>query len=61
MYKLQTRMVTEESGEFWDNVINTRLSKTSTVVQVFFSEDEAEAFAKTHKLKEYRVVDNDTE
>jgi hypothetical protein len=59
MYKIQTRV--DEETEVWDDVINTKLSKTKTVLQLFFSEEEANTFVKNNKMMYYRVVEHNDE
>jgi hypothetical protein len=59
MYKIQTRV--DEETDVWDDVINTKLSKTKAVLQLFFNEEEAEKFAKNNKMVYYKVVEQDDE
>ena len=50
MYKIMTRL--EEEEDVWNDVIDTKLSKTKSVTKIFFTEEEAEVYIKNvSKLK----------
>jgi hypothetical protein len=56
MYKLQTRIDVE--SERWDDVIDVKFSKTKKTVKIFFTEEDAIAYAKNNiktKSDLYRV------